>query len=231
MYPTGTNNIGTLLRMIQEDQNKNLAALNPSAEPSSPIRGLVQQPLTAPEAPGTSRVVSIRPEGTPSVQGEATPSVVAPVAPTPGIAPTAPIAPVAPGVSPMGGGQPYLARAISPSMPSIGTSIRPLGVNVSAPLASPTRPAGTSVSQPSFSQPNTSYNMPSTSKAGGLTGAIGGLIGGAEKALPKVESLATKILPKALGGTLAGITGGWEAANALLKKFTGGSWAQPRKAY
>src|SRR5581483_7128901 len=103
MYPTGTgSNIGELLRLIQEQKNSSLAAVPPAAQPESPIRGIVQQPLQAPESPTSSRVVSVRPEGVTQQEpqsgqviaaGESVPGgVIGPVVP--------PKASVAPVVSP-----------------------------------------------------------------------------------------------------------------------------------
>lgn len=132
------SNIGTLLRLIQEDQNRNLAATPPATESSSPIRGVIQGPLQAPEAPQSSRVVSIKPEGA-LQQGPQQPSV-SNVVPAGGgaiaggvIAPRAPVAPVAAPSFDTGGGGGVSAPSMSSSVPSdsmktslpnIGTSIK-----------------------------------------------------------------------------------------------------------
>jgi hypothetical protein len=57
------NSIGSLLRFIQEQKSQS-PIIPPSTEASSPIRGVTQEPLKAPEDIGTSKVVSLRPEGT-----------------------------------------------------------------------------------------------------------------------------------------------------------------------
>jgi hypothetical protein len=125
VYPgQAGSDIGTLLKMIQQDKSNSPTAVLPSSEQGSPIRNLVQEPLASPEAPTSSHVVSTPAEGS-------TAGVVAPVMPTSPIAPipgnagsiptgtllsNAPVAPkvVAP-VAP--------APAPTPSMPRIGTSI------------------------------------------------------------------------------------------------------------
>lgn len=56
------SSIGSLLRFIQE-QKTNTPPQPAGTEVGSPIRGMVQEPLKAPEAQDTSRVVSLRPEG------------------------------------------------------------------------------------------------------------------------------------------------------------------------
>jgi len=63
------NSIGSLLRFIQEQKSQS-PIIPPSSEASSPIRGVVQEPLKSPEDTGTSKVVSLRPEGNVATQGE-----------------------------------------------------------------------------------------------------------------------------------------------------------------
>lgn len=145
MYPQGASStIGSLLRMVQEDQNQNIAGGLPSAQTSSPIRQVVQQPVTSPEAPGSSHVVAVRPEAAIQSGPQAQPgNVVAPVMPPP------PVAPVAPPSSPVSRPAASPAPAAGPSTPApspsplarLGTSIRPtqsvLGAStVSQPSAS-----------------------------------------------------------------------------------------------
>ena len=123
MYPQSGSNIGTLLRLIQEDQNKSLPAINPANDPNSPIRGVIQGPLNAPESPGSSRVVSVRPEGAIQQGEQANPQVVGPVAPVAPVAQVAgPVAPQAPQQNPSGGGGGGVS-APQVSAPSIGTRI------------------------------------------------------------------------------------------------------------
>lgn len=160
MYPTSGSDIGTLLRMIQEDKNQAITAVAPGSQPGSPIRQQVQEPLAQPEAPGASHVVSTPAEGS-------TPGVVAPVLPTnpvpstPGNAgqvptgtllsnaPTAPnvVAPITPTPVP------------TPTMPRIGTSIG-TAASTQAPSVSPTM-AKTTISAtptPAPQQDNSSQN-------------------------------------------------------------------------
>lgn len=103
MYPSQqASTIGALLRMIQEDQSKNVAGNNPASEPSTALRQTVQGPLQSVEDPGSSRAVSVPPEGVTQTGVAVTPQqqpqtvspvspVVAPIAPTP--PPSAPTAP------------------------------------------------------------------------------------------------------------------------------------------
>ena len=55
------NSIGSLLRFIQEQKSQS-PMVPPGTETGSPIRGIVQEPLKAPEDVGTSKVVSLKPE-------------------------------------------------------------------------------------------------------------------------------------------------------------------------
>jgi hypothetical protein len=61
----GGTSIGALLRMIQEEKATQ-PPIPPSAEVGSPMRGVIQQPIQLPESPGTTHVVSVKPEATPS---------------------------------------------------------------------------------------------------------------------------------------------------------------------
>lgn len=63
------NSIGSLLRFIQE-QKSTSPIVPPRSEPGSPIRNVVQEPLKGSEGQGTSKVVSIRPEGTLTPSGQ-----------------------------------------------------------------------------------------------------------------------------------------------------------------
>ncbi len=60
--PSGSD-IGSLLRLIQEQESSSLAKAQPQADVSAPMRDVVQEPLKGPESPGTATVVSQRPEG------------------------------------------------------------------------------------------------------------------------------------------------------------------------
>lgn len=57
------NSIGSLLRFIQEQKSQS-PIIPQGSEVGSPIRDVVQQPLKGSEGQGTSKVVSLRPEGT-----------------------------------------------------------------------------------------------------------------------------------------------------------------------
>lgn len=109
--PTGSN-IGTLLRLIAEEKTQNATLLPPATTPDSPLREVVQQPLKSSESPGSSRVVSIRPESAAPI-GPITPdtsTVVAPVAP-----PVAPEAPVGP--TPVPTPTPVEPKVVAPTAP------------------------------------------------------------------------------------------------------------------
>lgn len=186
-YPSGGgSNIGTLLRLIQEDQNKSIAATPPAAEADSPLRGVIQGPLKAPESPGSERVISLRPEGVTQSGPQAGVSPVAPVAPGGGAVAGGVVAPIRPTpvFAPQASGQPNSAPS-SPSpvsnssavlgssvasRPSLGTTIRPSTVTGQASSAryTPAKPA-----------PAKSFSQPSTSKSGGSQGAFGGTVSSA----------------------------------------------------
>lgn len=112
--------IGTLLRQIQEQ--KSSSPIVPAAtETSSPIRAGVQEPLQAPESPGTSRVVSVRPEAS-NVAGAGSP--VGSVTPT-----RSSVGPISIG----GEGQPFAQAPVQSS------SVRAVAIN--EPGANPVVPS------------------------------------------------------------------------------------------
>lgn len=130
-YQSTGGDIGTLLRLIQEDKSSTILA-NPAADVASPIRGVVQGPLKSPESPGTTRVASLRPEGSAlgvsgPEQGVVTPAgaapvpggVVAPVAPRPTPVPT----PTPPSASPSSPAPSMNRPSNMASAPSLGTKI------------------------------------------------------------------------------------------------------------
>lgn len=133
MYQPGTgSNIGTLLRLIQEEQAVNPLNVKPSSDPNSPLRELVQGPLQSPEDPGSSRVVSVRPEGVTgeSVEGQVITPGGSPVLPSSSsvIAPKAYVPPVqtAPQGNPNQISENRPSSISTPtvqSLPSIGTKI------------------------------------------------------------------------------------------------------------
>ncbi len=138
IYPSAAGStIGSLLRGIQEDQSKNPLAIPPSTATSSPIRGMIQQPLMQAESPESARVIAIRPEVAPLTGGEQNPNVIAPVAPAPvstkPVTPVAPITPVAP-------------AAPTPVSPSVNPG--PSASSVGPSASSPARTAGPAPSAP-----------------------------------------------------------------------------------
>lgn len=169
LYPSSSgSNIGTLLRLIQEDQNKNISNTPPGSQPGTPIRNVVQGPLQNVEAPGSSRVVSIKPEGVTQqgpqqAQQVLPPSGISPVAGTGNvIAPRAPVAPTPSGPS----SSPVSAPALTQSSPNPASRVAatpsavraiPISTSLSlnAPKATPTKssapkstPQRSSVGQP-----------------------------------------------------------------------------------
>lgn len=202
LYPSaGGSNIGTLLRLIQEDQNKNISSTPPGAQPGSPIRNVVQGPLHASESPGSSQVISLRPEGVTQQGPQTAPvipaggvspigvgNVVAPRAPV--IAPSAPSAPGAPSQPSINPSSPNIAsstpsvRASTPALRAIplGTSI---GLNTPAKTGQVTPKAAT-----------TSKSTPQPSRIGApiVGGTVGGGVSGGSSLL------------EALGGAASGLT-------------------------
>ena len=106
----------------------------PNTETGSPIRDVVQQPLSGSEGQGTSKVVSIRPEGTltpggqPIEQGTPQSSRIGPISIGGSDVPSAPIGTVAanePGTAPVGPIDPRIPNAPSQiKSPSLGTTIK-----------------------------------------------------------------------------------------------------------
>lgn len=81
IYPSSGGFIGSLLRTIQEERSKAPHVLPPASEPQAPIRAAVQAPLESPispESPGSSRVISVRPEGSPPTAASTPPGRVTP---------------------------------------------------------------------------------------------------------------------------------------------------------
>ncbi len=122
IYPGAiAGNIGALLRLIQEEKAASPAALPPETAVTSPLRGVVQEPLRSPEAPGGTRVVSMRPEGVTPQGPTAAPTVV------PAARPVAPVAPVAPA------GQPGVTGPVSAPSPASSSQPSVSGVSAQAP--------------------------------------------------------------------------------------------------
>ncbi len=146
-YQSQGGDIGTLLRLIQEEKSSSLLNQPPSADPNSPIRQQTQGPLLAPEAPGGTRNVSLRPEGIGALgPAEQVGSVVPPMAPRlPMVGPVmAPTMVSRPGSNGGGGGSPSRPNPTPvptptqrPSLPSIGTRISNPGVLGASTKAQP----------------------------------------------------------------------------------------------
>lgn len=147
MYQAGGGNIGTLLRLIQEEQANNMAAIPPSADVASPIRAAIQQPLKSPESVGTSRIVSGKPEAVTPI--ETTPQVVAPTEP---VMPT-PVSPSAPSIaSPSAPSAPSVSNS-NPSPASSAPRATPVSTPSPAPQAKGVTVSGGTVRGTSTSKP------------------------------------------------------------------------------
>ncbi len=164
VYPSGQGTIGALLRTIQEDQSTGPLANLPGNQVGSPVREMVQGPVMQTEAPGSARVIAVRPESPALSGGQDTTSEGLPAIPdvTPGaVAPAAaPIAPVAP--------QPGVARPALASQSAPAPSSAPSGPSApsSAPASQPSRPAQVSLAtqiRPSASAQPRSTFQPSSS--------------------------------------------------------------------
>lgn len=159
MYQNQGNSIGTLLRLIQEEKASNQANVMPGADPSSPIRQTVTEPIRTPESPGSERVVSIRPEsaiqqGPSGVVGpqaigplvQAPSAVVAPRGPTPVPTPTQPMSQTPSGSTsqPSGGGSLSSSPSSSPtkSVAGVSTSRPNIGTTITNQPKIDNRPAG-----------------------------------------------------------------------------------------
>ena len=143
------NSIGSLLRFIQEQKSQS-PIIPPSSEASSPIRGVVQEPLKSPEDTGTSKVVSLRPEGVTATGGESQPAIGQAEA-TGSIIPSSSI------ISPDMGTR----RMASP------TQMTPSGPVVNQTVVPQSSPAKQTVVSPSIGT-KISTNTPTTSKVGGI---------------------------------------------------------------
>lgn len=230
----GGSNIGSLLRMIQEDKQNSPLAIPPTAEQGSPIRNLVQGPLSQVESPESAHVFATRPELSsvvppaapqtvvPGAAEPATGPVVGPVAPEvhePGVAaPVGPAAPAqhasAPGVAPAA------ASAVKQQPISLATRIVPGSVTPSAASTKPS-PTGSTIS---------ALRSPGVASYGGapiLSTELASLGGLATKLLPAAQSFGKAAVGKLAGG----VTGGLSLANTILEKSGLGSFGKPKKAF
>ncbi len=240
MYPSFTGGtIGALLRGIQEDKSQGPLAAPPETQPSSPIRGMVQQPVMQTEAPDSSRMIAVRPETAPITGGDSSSQIVAPVsAPVaseaPSVEPVAPVAPAAPAPSTASPSSPVAPTVSRPSTPVSAPAASP---NFSAPristpsasLATTIRPSSLPItggnSRPTPSPdpyamyrnvPGGTISAPKQQNVGGyaLTNTSSGmrmpnLIGAALSGLQLGTMLANKILPQ-------------NAPQGLISRLTGG---------
>lgn len=204
--PTGSA-IGALLRQIREDQANSPTATPPGTDINSPIRGLVQQPLSQVESPESAHVITTRPEVSPVVLpgSTATPGGTTPSAGAPSVVP--PVAPVVPPTAPGPSGAPTEAPSGAPT-PSGSASPSFSPSSSSAPAAKPislaTRiggvpsPAPKAVLGASTAKPPTPTPTPAPARniAPGPS-----RIGGAP-ILSTGASLATKILPDFLSNAM-----------------------------
>lgn len=159
MYQNAASgDISSLLRLIQEEKATSVLANPPASEPGAPIRGVVQEPLKSPEAPGGSRVVSTPAEAVVPGGMVAPGGVVAPIAP---VAPMAPVAPVS---------APSMPRI---SAPSIGGSPAPQNSpqGSTSPVASPMsrQVLGTTIKPNPVAAPKPTFNLNQAVNSGGLT--------------------------------------------------------------
>lgn len=143
---TGSS-IGSLLRSIQE-QKSGSPVTAPNAQTGSPIRDVVQNPLQGSEGIGSSKMVSLRPEGvltatgSPIEQGTPQSSRIGPISigGEAGVGPGAPgpFSPETKSLSPNLSAPSSSGASASIRQPSLGTTIKPVV---------PTTTAGQSVGQ------------------------------------------------------------------------------------
>lgn len=121
-------NVGNLLRLSEEENQRNQLLQKPSALPSSPLRQLVKTTLLSPLPPGTNRVVGQA--GEPIVPTEIETPAGAPGVMGPGLTPAngLPGGGNAPG-TPMGGGGSVQSSGVNPPMQSNAQG----GVRAAAP--------------------------------------------------------------------------------------------------
>jgi len=196
-YQQSGGDIGTLLRLIQEEKSGSVLNAPPATDPNSPIRGQDQGPLLSPEAPGGTRNVSIKPEGLGGLGAES----VVPAEGGSSIQPGRVVGAVAPSVrsasSSAGNptsGSPVVA-SVSPSRVSSPSSMPKIGTSLSSSIV----PKASSISAVSKSIPKQASiskapTVQSKTPTRTTTGALGALTTG--------SSIATRILPALAESTL-----------------------------
>jgi hypothetical protein len=209
----GQGDIGNLLRQIQEEKATSVLANPPAAEPGSPVRAVIQEPLKSPESPGGTRVVSTPAEAV--TPGGVQPGVVAPVNGVVAPVPSRPAAPVASVSSNPGGGSPAGNSQGSSSPVASPMSRQVLGTTIKPTVA--TKPA---VASPAFQTFSVAKNMPNTSISAAKQSSVGGY------------SLGTKLASAGLaaGEKLNPIAGGFGLANLITQLLGIGSWLKPKQA-
>lgn len=120
--PTGSNT-SALLKQIQADRARNVLG-NPSAQPTAPIRQIVQGPELQAESPGSARVAAVKP-----LLADSAPASVPPLANT-GVTPAS--TPAVPGAV-------VAAQADRPVVQTPGQPSAPVSPG-SGPAAAPTAP-------------------------------------------------------------------------------------------
>lgn len=160
----GQSAIGALLRKIQEERNVNPVATPPGTEISSPIRELVQPPLSQVESPESAHVYAAKPEAS-STTGQP----VLPAQPsTNGIPPAQPITlasrviPAATPPAPMS----QTPGPVNNPAPSQPANNQPAAQPVNKPAAAPMQglPLATRI-MPTYTPPRT--QTPKRSTIGG----------------------------------------------------------------
>lgn len=212
---TGGGDIGTLLRMIQEEKSSAVLNAPPAAEPGSPIRELTQGPILTPEDPTSTRISSQAAEGVNS-------GVVSPVSPA------IQNAGLVPGPNTNVGSMPRVTGPSAPVAPqrpasaSVGNSI-PTGTLLnnaprsSAPAKSPA--IGTTIKATPASYkpaPSKPANQPSTSKVGNLIATalkptVTKEFVGANKGQNILDKAINAILKKTPGNVIQNVKPKWFA--------------------
>lgn len=224
---SATGDIGTLLRMIQEQKAASVLQSTPGAQPGAPVRDVIQQPLQSPESPGGSRVVSTRPEG-------GSPNVVAPSASIqsgstggalPGVVPGAvvgPREPVAPAATPGAAGPASPAASFNPSQSinAPGGSSTFNGPRLATSISA--APVATSSATPSIKSYNVSNTGPTSLANTPQRNSIGAVgLGLGSKLLPDLidKGLSTG---GNIGAALLNALFGVNSANKqILNQFLG----------
>lgn len=177
------NSIGSLLRFIQEQKSQS-PIIPPSTEASSPIRGIVQEPLKSPEDTGTSKVVSLRPEGAlGNAQGETVGQGIAqgigePTSPVVSSSLSLPTSSTTKGISRIASpsqmtpsGPVVNQSVVSPSSVTQPISSPLLGTKISSNIMPTTSKIGSIILEPKNTNPITTSSQSGTAKTFPQTGS------------------------------------------------------------